>query len=943
MNTGNAGGTTEEQLRASTELGRGAIVGRYLVIGLIGKGGMGEVYAAYDPELDRKIALKLLRPHTTAGVDPSEGRARLLREAQAIARLSDPNVVVVFDVGTFADRVFLAMEFVDGNTLGYWLQAQPRTWREVVAPFIAAGRGLACAHRSGVVHRDFKPDNVMIGRDGKVRVMDFGLARSIASDGDQQDAGETAPPTTRRSAAREATSGQVSAHESSRRAASGRAAARESSRAATVAVPTPSPSASPAPGASPLGRTVAGTASSAAGAPGGTPWTEDDLSTRDLSQDADKTGLAAGVPPSALDSPLTVTGAMMGTPAYMAPEQFRDGKIDGRTDQFSFCVALYEGLYGERPYRGKTIHELTENVLGGQVSPAPPNAKVPGWLRRTLLRGLRVDPAARHPSMEALLLSLGRDPARTRRRWAAGASVTTLIVLLAAGLLRAQRQQRIRCLGAETKLAGIWELPSTGKLSPRKEAIRRAFMATGKRYAADSFTAVMSALDRYVVAWADMHRESCEATNIRGDQSAEVLDLRTMCLQDRFSEVRALTNVFNGADGDVVSKSVQAVQAIRPVEQCADIAALRAVVHPPDDPALRREVADVRTALADVKALAAAGRYKQAQTDIVRVTERARRTKYDPVIAETLLQLGQLQQFAGAFKESEKIFNEVVLLAEGSSYDELVAEGETYLVGILGYYQDRASEAVGWARHAEAILKRIGPGHDVIAGWRSNNLALVYQKQGMLQDALENHLEGLRIKEMALGGRHFDVGLSQGNVALALFEMGRIAQAIERNQLALRILKDSVGPDHPSFALILQNGAEFTNALGEYAKARSMAEKSLAIFQREFEPNHPYVAYPLNVIGSSYVDGGEPALAIPSLERALRILENSDPGADIGVTRFALARALWESGKDRERGLSLATLALADCQKQSRFKQKATTVAQWIEARRTPAQRISMR
>ena len=141
MNTDKPGGTSEQKPGGSPELGRGAIVGRYLVVGLIGKGGMGEVYAAYDAELDRKIALKLLRPHNTAGVDPSEGRSRLLREAQAIARLSDPNVVVVFDVGTFEDRVFLAMEFVDGNTLGYWLQAKPRTWREVVATFTAAGRG----------------------------------------------------------------------------------------------------------------------------------------------------------------------------------------------------------------------------------------------------------------------------------------------------------------------------------------------------------------------------------------------------------------------------------------------------------------------------------------------------------------------------------------------------------------------------------------------------------------------------------------------------------------------------------------------------------------------------------------------------------------------------------------------------------------------------------
>ena len=179
---------------AAKPLGRGAIIGRYVVLGLVGRGGMGEVYAAYDPELDRKVAVKLLRVKAGNGVSLTEGRQRTLREAQAIARLSDPNVVVVYDVGTFEDKVFIAMEFVEGNTVTFWLEQKPRTWQEVLRVFIAAGRGLTAAHDKGLVHRDFKPDNVMVGRDGQVRVMDFGLARQMDKPGIKEHRPRATPP-----------------------------------------------------------------------------------------------------------------------------------------------------------------------------------------------------------------------------------------------------------------------------------------------------------------------------------------------------------------------------------------------------------------------------------------------------------------------------------------------------------------------------------------------------------------------------------------------------------------------------------------------------------------------------------------------------------------------------------------------------------------------------
>jgi len=321
---------------ASSALARGASIGRYVVLGLVGRGGMGEVYAAYDPELDRKVAVKLLRVRPGNGVSLNEGRQRTLREAQAIARLSHPNVVVAYDVGTFEDQVFIAMEFVEGNTVTYWLEAGTRSWREILEVFKAAGRGLLAAHEKGLVHRDFKPDNVMVGRDGQVRVMDFGLARQVseksgwgAERGPQPLSASTPMPA----------SAATAPH-----APPGTPPASEGGLLSTVVLHGPPP-----------------------------PSSSDDFQS------------ASG----AFEAQLTRTGAMMGTPAYMAPEQFSGTATDARTDQFSLCVALYEALYGERPFTGSTMLALRSNVVRGRIREAPAGTKVPTWLRKVLLRGLR--------------------------------------------------------------------------------------------------------------------------------------------------------------------------------------------------------------------------------------------------------------------------------------------------------------------------------------------------------------------------------------------------------------------------------------------------------------------------------------------------------------------------------------------------------------------------
>ena len=420
-------------------LERGQTIDRFVVIGLVGRGGMGEVYAAYDPELDRKVAIKLLR----ARGDTADGRTRLLREAQAIAKLSHPNVVVVYDVGTFGDSVFIAMEFVDGRTLTGWMQAGQRSRREILQVFLSAGRGLAAAHAAGLVHRDFKPDNVMVTNDGQVRVMDFGLARHT------RDAEEAAAP--RREPA----------------------------------------------------------------APGGDP-----ADTFDPSADPDATlNIAKGDPPATsgkyLSVKLTQTGAMLGTPAYMAPEQFAMTATDARTDQFSFCVALYELLYGARPFPGESRPRAHDerSRRPARSAEAPPKSRVPGWLRRVVLRGLETEPARRYPSMTALLSALETDPTIRWRRVATGVGLLACAALAVVGARRAAGSRDVLCRSGAERWAGVWDADRAA--SARKEAIHRAFAASEKGYAEQAFAGTSRVLDAYVRKWHhDVHRR------VRGDARA---------------------------------------------------------------------------------------------------------------------------------------------------------------------------------------------------------------------------------------------------------------------------------------------------------------------------------------------------------------------------------------------------------------------------------------
>jgi serine/threonine protein kinase len=857
------GGTTPPITRA-------AAIGRYLVLSLIGKGGMGEVYAAYDPELDRKVAIKLLRVQGNQA-EAAAGRARLMREAQAIAKLSHPNVVVVYDVGAFHDQVFMAMEFVDGHTLSYWMHAAPRHWTEVIKVFSEAGRGLAAAHEKDLVHRDFKPDNVMLGAGGQVRVMDFGLARVVI--------GRDGPATS------------------------------------LLDVATSSPAAV-APSAPALASLPLSVPPSSRLTPS---FDVTDLdSTRALSH---RNGAVTGSRPitnSSGEGPslhLTETGSMMGTPAYMSPEQFLGHHTDARTDQFSFCVALYEALYGERPFAGSSLASLTASVTEGRIRKPAPGKDVPAWVRDIVLRGLNVDPDARWPSLRALLAELEQDDEMVARPHDFEA-------------------------GALSKLAGIWAPPVGGGPvdSPARQEMHRAFLATGKRYAEAAFDNASRMLDRYTEEWVAMYTDACQATHVRGEQSAEVLDLRMASLDEALDSLKALTRAFRGANGDVVENAVDAADALPSIERCADVKALRAVVRPPDVAVIRAAVDRLRAELAEVRVACSVGRFTDGLKAVSHLEEVARSIGYAPVLAEILLELGRLHNERRDAAAAAASFEEAVWTAELARHDEVAAEAAVTLVFTVGDYQVRFDAGEIWARHAEMLLRRLG-GHDRLWSWLYNNRGAMRMRQGRLAESLEDQRRAVAAKEKASGHDTTDVALSVANMSVTLEQMGQASEAALYAERALRILEGGLGPQHPRTAILLSNYTEIMNQLGRFPEARTMAQRSLDALEGEVDPVGSLITFPLTALARAHLGAGDPSLALPLLERvtAIRDVTSMGPGL-AGEVHFALARALDGTGGDPTRALALARRARAEYAEAPSTPATTRALAQidaWLAGERT--------
>lgn len=703
------------------ELLKGSNVGRYMMLELLGTGAMGVVFAAYDPELDRKVAVKLLRDRS----GDAERNARMVREARATARLAHPNVVVVHDVGEFEGNVFMAMELVTGGTLGGWLEAESRRRDEILDAFIEAGEGLAAAHEAGLVHRDFKPANVLMGENGRPRVTDFGLAR----------AGESAETT------------------------------------------------------------------------------QETMSTISGS----------------LDVAVTKTGALVGTPAYMSPEQFEGRVADARSDQFSYCVALAEALCGERPFEGSSLLELQGNVCAGRLRPHV-FEELPRSLQGALRRGLQRDPAERHGDMATLLKLLGgvrkRSPAKTWTRLGA----LSVAVVGGAGVAWAGNEARVdpptfeSCQSDAQGVDDLW--------TPERRRELEASLASIERPAAPRIArSVVMTLDAYAQAWTDAHASTCETEDALGVQFAQL-----RCLERGEAELGALLVALGEGDSAVLEYAEEAVRDLPQPQSCATPGWLdNSPVEPPE--AIGEQVDTQQHELGIADAYLATGQYSLAAAKAGQVLAAARELDYAPLRLEALLVQAAALNLHGKFDDAVALLRtgwaDAIRVNDPRAQVRIAAT----MVDIIGNELRELEDGQFWIEVAEAALARLDPSDP--AAWDFWNSAGKFKAYAGEYDVALEYLD----RAESVPGVRLRKRITTKHARLAVVGLHAKAEEQERlleeNRAVEAEVREAFGERHPRLVRVIQGRANTLTLLGRGEEAVAALDEAMDIAGEVFAADDP--------------------------------------------------------------------------------------------------------
>ena len=827
-----------------TETGEPTAIGPFVVLRKLGEGAMGVVYAGFDISLDRKVALKLVRRQL---LDKPTVRARMIREAQAMARLSNPHVVQIYQVGEHAGGIYVAMEYIDGLTLVEWLKARQRSWHTILRTVCEAGRGLAAAHAAGLVHRDFKPDNVLVDTQDHARVLDFGLVQTEG--GDAED---------------------------------------------------------------------------------------------DLARTEDDAPVASTIP--GLDGVersnihwsvrLTQIGKVLGTPAYMSPEQ-HFGQLSGPySDQFSFAVTLYEALYGTRPFAGDSWVSIKTQVESGVVPPPPPDSPVPRRLFKILMRGLSTAPERRWPSLAEMLDVLEHDPRRARIRFGVMAGLLGVASVGSYAVAIARAPEQDRCEAGSREMASVWS-------DERRAAVTRAFTATGTPFAGDVLQRVEERLDSYAATWAAGHRGACEA-NADGLETTRLMDLRFACLGRRKVHMQALVDVFTQANREAVENAVQAVAALPSVKTCEDVDVLLAAVAPPEDPQTAAQVDALRESLARVAALEATDGYTEGLQIVQAARADAVKLGYVPLVAEAALAEGKLLWDSGRPNEAEIALAEAVRLAVEHDMHPVAAEAAARRVYVVGVGLGESAKALASQLFAEVLVERA---HDVrLAALLQNNLGTVFDLSG---DDAAARVYFQRTIELLRSSGDPDplLAVVHHNLANIDLERGDLEAAEDNSTRAHALFVALLGQRHPLVAHPLAGLGDVELRRGNLTAAETRYREALALMEAGHGPEHPYLQHPLTGLGRVAARQGsaeearrrfDRVVAIaernehmhPLLGEALEELGELDAAEGQEVQAFArFDRAMQVYGQD----LKLQALAIARAgEMAAKFKDSAAALA-WFE------------
>lgn len=697
---------------------------RYALLEKLGEGSYGAVYSAWDPRLDRKVAIKVL--HGGASKE-------LEREARALAKLAHPNVVTIHDVGEAERELFLAMEFVDGLPLST-VDTKELGWRRVINIYRQAAAGLAAAHEAGIVHRDFKPDNALLGTDGRVRVLDFGLARAGVSNPD----GSGAPVATRSA----------------------------------------------------------------------------------------------------------------GTPRYMAPEQHRGDAVDARTDQYCFCVALWEAVYAEPAFPQESLDTL--RTAKGTVPEPPTSAAVPARVGRVLQRGLSPTPADRFPSMGALEAALARTLAGHARTLG---GITIVSIALTAGVVFGQSEPA--CEGSDT-LPERWTEATRG-------AVADALSGTAVPYATSSGRTTEAVLDRWAKQWAAARQDAC-LDHERGVQSAQGLDLRTQCLDAQRGRFDAQLDVLLEADASVADNAVAAVAALPSPEVCSDVEAQR-TAHPVP-PEARERVAVAQQAIARGRAEVEARRTTLAAEAVAPVLEACRSTQlqHPPTCVEATLVAADAASFAGDHKAALASLRAAAVEAQRAQLPESFARAAAGLTWERGELDLAFDAALTWAAMGHASLE--GRAAPALRSTLLNNEGSVLSTAGRWDEAAAVHQT--RLDELEPDSPLRMQTLT--NIANIANQRGRPKAAERAYAQALEVGLASYGATHPRVLLLRSNrgglwakGGRTTEALPELLEALKGQRAVLG-------PDHPDVVATLANLAIAQLSLGQAEASLRNAKEATRIV-----------------------------------------------------------------------